>query len=329
MKQKKFVFCRYSFKEDPDSKEEKRVEKEKVQEQFGKLFQTAGKFQIYMKKGKEEVCLQNNVIAEHDNIIVFRLNDDKDIKITLPTGTTTNNIDDYKEKTESSYPYCHIIFLNLGDVKYMAIEKNYSTFNGNIDRILKILTANFNRLIKEYGYTIEFEKILMRAKAWSLIKRRCISNNDYVTQICLTAKRDGETAKFANFSSDNDINGLIKRGEENEAKEVFFGSKYAKGTNELSIKNAIDTMFNVAEFVSKNDCEIRVKMSKSGMICLNDEVVPMYFMPDLAIENFQMKSSLSIEKGDYELLKWLNECIDDIKKTENETTPPAKISCPN
>ena len=48
MKQKKFVFCRYSFKEDPDSKEEKRVEKEKVQEQFGKLFQTAGKFQIYM-----------------------------------------------------------------------------------------------------------------------------------------------------------------------------------------------------------------------------------------------------------------------------------------
>lgn len=155
------------------------------------------------------------------------------------------------------------------------------------------------------------------------------SNNDYVTQICLTAKRDGETAKFANFSGDDDINGLIKRGEENEAKEVFFGSKYAKGTNELSIKNAIDTMFNVAEFVSKNDCEIRVKMSKSGMICLNDEVVPMYFMPDLAIENFQMKSSVSIEKGDYELLKWLNECIDDIKKTENETTPPAKISCPN
>ena len=45
-----------------------------------------------MKKGKADVNLRNDTIAVRKDIIVFRVNDDKDLKRTLPTGTKTNEI---------------------------------------------------------------------------------------------------------------------------------------------------------------------------------------------------------------------------------------------
>ena len=207
----------------------------------------------------------------------------------------------------------------------MAIEKNYAAFNGNLNRITKILAINFNRMLKPYGYTIQFEAIYMQALAWDVVKRRCRENDDYVSQICLTAKRDKEKDTFADFSRNDNINGLIQESEDNEAKEFFMGNKFAKDASEQSIKNSIDTMFNINQMMTKKQCEVKVKMGKSGVLCLNDEVVPMYFLPHMAIENFQMRSSLSPTEGDYELLRWLNDCIRDIKKTEDETTPPAKL----
>ena len=325
MKQKKYVFFRYSFNEDPDSTLDKRVDNDKIQSLFGDIFVAGEKLKIYMKKGNGEVTLRNDVITKCDDIIVYRLNDDKDVKITLPTGTATNNIDDYADKTEPSYPFCHLIFHNQPGVMYVAIEKNYAAFNGNLNRITKILATNFNRMLKQYGYTIQFETIYMQALAWDVVKRRCRENDDYVSQICLTAKRDKEKDTFADFSRNDNINGLIQESEDNEAKEFFMGNKFAKDASEQSIKNSIDTMFNINQMMTKKQCEVKVKMGKSGVLCLNDEVVPMYFLPHMAIENFQMRSSLSPTEGDYELLRWLNDCIRDIKKTEDETTPPAKL----
>lgn len=154
MKQKKYVFFRYSFNEDPDSTPDKRVDNDKIQSLFGDIFVAGEKLKIYMKKGNGEVTLRNDVITKCDDIIVYRLNDDKDVKITLPTGTATNNIDDYADKTEPSFPFCHLIFHNQPGVQYVAIEKNYAAFNGNLNRITKILATNFNRMLKQYGYTI-------------------------------------------------------------------------------------------------------------------------------------------------------------------------------
>ena len=172
MKQKKYVFFRYSFNEDPDSTPDKRVDNDKIQSLFGDIFVAGEKMKIYMKKGNGEVALRNDVITVCDNIIVYRLNDDKDVKITLPTGTATNNIDDYADKTEPSYPFCHLIFHNQPGVMYVAIEKNYAAFNGNLNRITKILATNFNRMLKPYGYIIQFEAIYMQALAWDVVKRQ-------------------------------------------------------------------------------------------------------------------------------------------------------------
>ena len=326
MKQKKYVFFRYSFNEDPDSTPDKRVDNDKIQSLFGDIFSAGEKLTIYMKKGNGEVALRNDVITVCDDIIVYRLNDDKDVKITQPTGTATNNIDDYADMTEPSYPFCHLIFHNQPGVMYVAIEKNYAAFNGNLNRITKILATNFNRMLKQHGYTIQFEAIYMQALAWDVVKRRCRENDDYVTQISLNVKRNKDNETFADFSRNDNINGLIQEAEENEAKEVFIGSKFGKGTNEKSIKNSIDTMFHINLFMSKKECELKVKLSKSGVLCLNDEVVPMYFLPHMAIERFQLRTTVSAKEDDYELLKWLDDCIRDIKKTEDETTTPARLA---
>mgnify|MGYP006959321713 FL=1 len=325
MKQKKYVFFTYAFKKDPDSTPDKRVDEDKIQSLFGDIFAAGEKLEIYMKKGKDEVMLRNDVITMCDDIIVYRLNDDRDVKITLPTGTTTNNIDDYADKTEPSYPFCHLIFHNQPGVQYVAIEKNYAAFSGNLNRITKILATNFNRMLKPYGYTIQFEAIYMQALAWDVVKRRCRENDDYVSQICLTAKRNKEKDTFADFSRNDNINGLIQESEDNEAKEFFMGNKFSKDASEQSIRNSIDTMFHINQFITKKECELKVKLSKSGVLCLNDEVVPMYFLPPMAIERFQLRTTVSTDEHDYELLKWLNDCIRDIKKTEDETTPPAKL----
>lgn len=85
-------------------------------------------------------------------------------------------------------------------------------------------------------------------------------------------------------------------------------------------------MFHINQFITKKECELKVKLSKSGVLCLNDEVVPMYFLPHMAIERFMRRTTVSTNEDDYELLKWLNDCINDIKKTEHETTPPAKLN---
>ncbi len=47
MKQKKYVFFRYSFNEDPDSTPDKRVDNDKIQSLFGDIFVTGEKLTIY------------------------------------------------------------------------------------------------------------------------------------------------------------------------------------------------------------------------------------------------------------------------------------------
>ena len=106
MKQQKFVFYRYSFQEDPDTIPDKRVAEEKISTHFGNLFHVGEKLTMYMKKGKADVSLRNDTFAVCKDIIVFRLNDDKDLKRTLPTGTKTNAVDDYAETIEQSFPHC-------------------------------------------------------------------------------------------------------------------------------------------------------------------------------------------------------------------------------
>lgn len=98
-------FCRYSFQEDPDTIPDKRVAIEEIRKRFTGLFHSGEKLTMYMKKGKADVSLRNDTFAVRKDIIVFRLNDDKDLKRTLPTGTTTNAVDDYEEMTETSYPF--------------------------------------------------------------------------------------------------------------------------------------------------------------------------------------------------------------------------------
>ena len=115
---------------------------------------------------------------------------------------------------------------------------------------------------------------------------------------------------------------------ENEAKEVFAGYKYDKEASEQSVKNIIDKMFYINKFIENNECEIKVKLSKSGIICLNEEVVPMYFLPERAIENFQIGSSISATEDVSTLEEWLKNSINDIKKTEDATTPPQKLTRP-
>lgn len=249
MKQQKYIFCRYSFQEDPDTIPNKRVAKEEIRKRFTGLFHAGEKLTMYMKKGKADVSLRNDTFAVRKDIIVFRLNDDKDLKRTLPTGTTTNAVDDYEETTETSYPFCHIIFFNQPGMQYVAIEKKAGAFYGKIDKITKILKQNFDRMIKVLGYTVNFEEIYMQAMAWDVVKRKCRENNDYVTQVCLTAKRDKDNTKYSDYTRNSNINGFIEEGMENEAKEVFAGYKYDKEASEQSVKNIIDKMFYINKFI--------------------------------------------------------------------------------
>lgn len=115
---------------------------------------------------------------------------------------------------------------------------------------------------------------------------------------------------------------------ENDAKEVFAGYKYDKNASEQSIRNSIDKVFYINQFIENNECEIKVKLSKSGIICLNEEVVPMYFLPEKAIENFQIGSSISATEDVSTLEEWLKNSINDIKRTADATTPPKKLTRP-
>ena len=328
MKQQKFVFYRYSFQEDPDTIPEKRVAEEKISTHFGNLFHVGEKLTMYMKKGKADVSLRNDTFAVCKDIIVFRINDDKDLKRTLPTGTKTNEVDDYNETIEQSFPHCLIILFNQPGMYYVAIEKKAGAFYGNMDKITKILKQNFDRMIKHLGYIINIQPIFMKAKAWDVVKRKCRENNDYVIQVCLTAKRDKENTNHSDYTRNSNINGFIEDGMENDAKEVFAGYKYDKNASDQSIRNTIDKVFYINQFIENNECEIKVKLSKSGIICLNEEVVPMYFLPERAIENFQIGSSISETEDVSTLEEWLKNSINDIKRTTDATTPPKKLSRP-
>ena len=213
-------------------------------------------------------------------------------------------------------------------MKYVAIEKKAGAFYGKMDKITKILKQNFDRMIKTFGYTVDFEEIYMEAQAWDVVKRKCRENNDYVIQVCLTAKRDKENTNHSDYTRNSNINGFIEDGMENDAKEVFAGYKYDKNASEQSIRNSIDKVFYINQFIENNECEIKVKLSKSGIICLNEEVVPMYFLPEKAIENFQIGSSISAIEDVSTLEEWLKNSINDIKRTTDATTPPKKLTRP-
>lgn len=54
----------------------------------------------------------------------------------------------------------------------------------------------------------------------------------------------------------------------------------------------------------------------------------MYFLPERAIENFLIGSSISATEDVSTLEEWLKNSINDIKKTEDATTPPQKLTRP-
>ena len=124
-----------------------------------------------------------------------------------------------------------------------------------------------------------------------------------------------ENTNHSDYTRNSNINGFIEDGMENDAKEVFAGYKYDKNASDQSIRNTIDKVFYINQFIENNECEIKVKLSKSGIICLNEEVVPMYFLPERAIENFQIGSSISETEDVSTLEEWLKNSINDIKRT--------------
>jgi hypothetical protein len=56
MKQQKFIFCRYSFQEDPDTIPDKRVAIEEIRKRFTGLFHAGEKLTMYMKKLAKNNC---------------------------------------------------------------------------------------------------------------------------------------------------------------------------------------------------------------------------------------------------------------------------------
>lgn len=55
-------------------------------------------------------------------------------------------------------------------MQYVAIEKKAGAFYGKMDKITKILKQNIDRMIKTFGYTVNFEEIYMQAMAWDVVK---------------------------------------------------------------------------------------------------------------------------------------------------------------
>ena len=62
------------------------------------------------------------------------------------------------------------------------------------------------------------------------------------------------------------IGEVFKDAEKNDAIGAFAGVVYGKGASEQSIRNSIDNMFHINQFIKNNECEI--KALRSSALCL-------------------------------------------------------------
>ena len=127
--------------------------------------------------------LMNDILSNHEEVYLLRINNNKYKTLTKEAPTTTNGVRDFEDIQELSNPYCYIVIDNREDRHFMAIQKN-SAF-GDPNTVRKIIENSINFILRSENLPIEMNLFLRTrpSKIWEFCEKQCNENGDAITRI--------------------------------------------------------------------------------------------------------------------------------------------------
>lgn len=161
----KFILYTYQFSPLQEKKEislfeddMKVLTKEELMEQkqniFSAFFQE-GSTLLFKKQSKK---FAHKIILNKDNIIVFRLANNKKLYLE----------ESFQKQEYRYYPSCLIIVDNRKDIQHIAIEEDKTAFS-DTDTVKKILNLTFNRYLHNKGLNITIQRDYEKVEFWNIV----------------------------------------------------------------------------------------------------------------------------------------------------------------
>lgn len=270
-----FAIYKYIFKKSEEKNlytEEGENVIEKAQELFGELLK--GK-QIPLSRTKKEgevVVYKNEIIASHDDIFLMRVCNVKNVKL----------VQDYKERTEESNPWCYIIIDNRKDVAQIAIEKS-SAFAGEPDKVRDILQENIGKHLHSLGINLEINAKMRQAEFWEIVDNQCNKFNDRILRISFSVVDFKET------------NG-VDCNEKMKQKLLFLSALAEIGAEgfqinagekgSLRIDRTQEDIAQLIGFCCNNGYRISVHFANAGIYRYGENVRTFYNIDEQSIQEF-------------------------------------------
>lgn len=124
------------------------------------------------KENTESKIYKNDIFCTKKNITLMTVCKEKEVSIWK----------DYKEKKESSYPFCHVIIDNREGVCQIAIEQA-PAFKSDTDKVRDILQESIQRYYTEMGIKFEIRPKMKVKNFWEMVDEQRSIRKDIIKKV--------------------------------------------------------------------------------------------------------------------------------------------------
>lgn len=274
------------------------------------------------KKNGELAMLPNDVLAMHDGIFLWRVNNSQLKEWWRVNGKDSKGIDCYEKDGIESNPYCYVLIDNRPGVGLMAIEKS-SAWGGNPDQLRDVVRENFNRLLRiQFDLEMRIEARMNPKDLWEFVHERIKCHDDYIRRVTFSF----QNPRKINRSDSQDIKsshlrGMLRAVEIADALKGAFSMEFDRETSSR-ISQTNKDMAEMVNLCSQNGYDICIFFKEYKAYRINDYVRASYKLKMEALDDFRVNRRGIDCKTDVEA--WFNLIKEETKNYVNESEVPRR-----
>ena len=215
----------------------------------------------------------NDVLANHDGILVMTLENNKQKATTID-----------KQKVEHEHhPFCHVIIDYRDGHNLIAIERN-AAFDNKPEKVRNLLAHTLNRILYRNHLTIELTPL---SKAyndiWDAINTIRYRHNDRVKRIAMDFNGNHHTNRQVQASALASI--IAEISDKLNAKGLV--AFQSEGTEEMDLNAIHEDLLNLAEIcVNEGEYDLSIHFFSYGIFRYGSDVVAQYGIEQPIIDDF-------------------------------------------
>ncbi|MBQ7531879.1 MAG: hypothetical protein IJT12_09260 [Paludibacteraceae bacterium] len=250
----------------------------------------------------------NDIIANHDNILVMTIENNKKKETTIEKKTLTHE----------HHPFCHVIIDYRDGQNLIAIERNMA-FDNKPEKVREILYKALNRLFFRDNLQIDLQPLTKSYNdIWDAINTIRRRYHDRVKKICMDFSSNRNKERKVDSNALAAI--IAEISEKTNAKGMV--AFQSQGNEEMDLNAIQQDLLNIAEIcLNEGEFDLSVHFYSYGVFRYGTDVTAQYGIDQEVIDDFVLLvDAFDMDKERIPLPRWLNN-VKDIFHDFDTTAP--------